>query len=133
MDGGHAVTVAAEVVLKWADGDYLFRLPIRELCELERRCGAGVGEITARVFGGRPYVMDIVETIRLGLIGGGTATVRAQQLVATYVDGKPLADPDDPSSPYKTALAVLRTVYFGFDELAREASAPGKGDVHPIG
>ena len=71
--------------------------------------------------------------IRLGLIGGGTAPVRAQQLVATYVDGKPLADPDDPSSPYKTALAVLKTIYFGFDELAGEASASGKGGVHPIG
>ncbi len=96
--------IAAEVELAWADGTYLFALKLKQIEELQRLCGAGLGEIAQRLLVQRRwYAGDVVETIRLGLIGGGLPAVRARELVDTYVDGHPLADPRDPANPLATA------------------------------
>lgn len=115
---------SAEVILPWADNiahGYKFALKLKQLDELQRVCGGpGVGDLGAiveRVFTGRAAIRDIHETIRLGLIGGGTEDVRAAQLVATYVDGKPLAEPDNPSAPLAVAKSILGAVWFGLSEL----------------
>lgn len=112
--------IAAEVVLNWADGDYLFALKLKQIEELQRLCRAGLGEIAQRLFAGRWYAADVVETIRLGLIGGGLPAVRARELVETYVDGRPIADPRDVNNALAVAQAVLGAAYFGVAEALEE-------------
>jgi hypothetical protein len=113
--------IAAEVELAWADGTYLFALKLKQIEELQRLCNAGLGEIAQRLLVERRWrVSDVVETIRLGLVGGGLPAVRARELVDTYVDGRPLADPRDPANPLATAQAIIMAAYFGVAEAAEE-------------
>lgn len=109
------------LVLAWGDGDYEFKLRIREVVELERLTDSTIGEIFQRVTAGRYKITDIVETIRLGLIGGGLAPVRAKQLIDLYVDGQPIVGAGDPSSPYMTAVAVLQNLVVGLQEASEDA------------
>lgn len=116
--------IAAEVELKWADGMYLFALKLKQIEELQRLCGAGLGEIAQRLLVEERWkVCDIVETLRLGLIGGGTPTLRARELIDIYVDGRPLADPRDPNNSKVTAQAIIGAVYFGVEEAGDEGKA----------
>lgn len=122
--------IAAEIELKWADGTYLFALKLKQIEELQRLCGVGLGEIAQRLLVERRwYAGDIVETIRLGLIGGGTPSVRARELIETYVDGHPLADPRDPANHLMTAQAIITAAYFGVPETEEPE---GKGDAAAV-
>jgi len=69
----------------WGDGEHRFRLRIGELRELEAKRDAGAFEIYSRLASGSWRVDDIVEVLRLGLIGGGVAPVMALGLTAKYV------------------------------------------------
>lgn len=69
----------------WGDGEHKFRLRIGELRELEAKREAGAFEIYSRLANGTWRIDDIVEVLRLGLIGGGTAPVLALGLTAKYV------------------------------------------------
>lgn len=110
------MNLKAETVLRWGDGDYLFALKLPQIEELQRLCGGvGIGTITNRVLNGEPHVLDIYHSIRLGLIGGGAAPVRAKELVDLYVSGQPLAGLGDPSSPLATAQTVLSAIYYGIE------------------
>jgi hypothetical protein len=82
----------ASITLAWADGDYLFRLPIGQLRELQEKCGAGPMVIYQRLHSGEWRVDDVRETLRLGLIGGGMKPVEALVLVKRYVDERPWAE-----------------------------------------
>lgn len=104
------------VVLKWGDGEYAFALRLPQIEELQRLTGVGFGALVNRVLAGEFYIRDVRETIRLGLIGGGTSPVRAVELVNTYVDGQPLASPDDPANPLAVAQSVLLASYSGIEE-----------------
>ncbi|UHC14423.1 gene transfer agent family protein [Methylobacterium currus] len=59
--------------------------------ELERICGAGIGEIQLRLAGHRFYAADLRETVRLGLIGGGEDLAGAEALMRFNFDQQPLA------------------------------------------
>ena len=61
-----------------------FQLRLGEMAELERICGAGIGEIMARLATHRFSVNDIWEPIRLGLEGAGSSAVEAEALVMRY-------------------------------------------------
>lgn len=132
---------SAEVTLKWADGSYLFALKGKQIEELQRVCGfnkepVGIAVIADRVFRGHYYHLDIVETIRLALIGGGTPAVRARDLIDTYVVDQPYDRPGDPSSPLKTATAILDAVFFGVAEIDlkdRDEEEDGAGEGPPKG
>lgn len=82
----------AQVTLDWADGRYLFRLPVEQLEELQELCDAGPAWIHARLGAGQWRRKDISETIRLGLIGGGMKPTDARKLIARYVDARPLEE-----------------------------------------
>lgn len=69
-----------------------FQLRLGEIEELERLCGAGIGEISLRLAGHRFRNSDVRETVRLGLEGGGLGEAEASALVGRYVDGRPLTD-----------------------------------------
>lgn len=91
------------VTISWRNGDDDFCISrIRDVLLLEEKCGCGVYEIAERLssvmrnaangqLGGRAYVNDIRETIRIGLMGGGKAPEEANKIVASCVDGYPLA------------------------------------------
>ena len=91
----------------FGDNDYSFRLTPAAIIELEAKCGAGVGVIASRLFAKHFAQSDISETIRLALIGGGMAPKRAADLVALYVNDRPL------SETYPLAAKVLERLWCG--------------------
>lgn len=127
--------LSAEVELAWGPGVFTFGLKAKQIEELERVCKEGIGRICMRAFSGVDYTYPMLrETIRLGLIGGGTAPVTAAELVATYVDGRPIDPSNDPSSTLKTATAILKAVHFGWEDLPEAPKgepAPRKGTDEP--
>ncbi|HWK34419.1 MAG TPA: gene transfer agent family protein [Hyphomicrobium sp.] len=90
-------------------GEYDFALTPPMIVELERITEAGIGAILARLTDRRFKHRDLVETIRLALIGGGTSPQRAGEIVAAYVVPRPLAE------TYPLALSILEALWFGAD------------------
>lgn len=82
----------AAVTFTWADGDYTFRLKLGQLRELQEKCNAGPAELYNRCVDQRWRIDDLRETIRLGLIGGGTSPEKAITLINRYFDERPLAE-----------------------------------------
>lgn len=129
------VVPSCEIELAFADGVYLFRLGLAQVAELQTKCDAGLGRIFGRVIKGRYTIEttgesfgnpveadwrqeDIVETIRLGLIGGGRGVVdeqpvtvdpfKARWLVDNYVAGRPRVE------GWNIAAAVLSATVVGY-------------------
>lgn len=120
--------------LAFADGTYRFALGLAQIHELQSKCDVGIGGLYARVLQGRVMddvsvghpgyaayrFVDLVETIRQGIIGGGRAWVdgqettvgpmRANELVERYVlaDGIPLME------AWNLAAAILHAKIDGF-------------------
>lgn len=117
------------VVLTWADGDYTFALRGKQIEHLEVVCKLPFGQLAARLFSQMPAYRDVRETILQGLIGGGMPATQAAELVKTYVDGVPFDRRNDPSSPLKTAVAIMSAAWFGVPELetATSGEAPAGG------
>jgi hypothetical protein len=92
----------------FGDAERTFALPTRELIEeLERKTGTGIGTHCIRVPEGHFKHADLVEIIRLSLIGGGTSPEEAASLVGAYVVGRPLVE------SYKLASEILARVWAG--------------------
>lgn len=110
----------AEVPLNWGDGEYLFRLTVNGLIELEEKCGSPFTEVFRRLMAGAYSINDVRETVRLGLIGGGMEPGKALALVRRYVDARPKAESQ------KAAQAVLGATLFGFEDapLGKAEAAP---------
>lgn len=119
----------AEVTTDWADGVYTFRLTVARAIELEQLCGAPFAVILNRLEQGAWHVEDVRQTIRLGLIGGGTKPDAALRLVRLYVEERPLAE------SWPLARAILSGVMFGFKEAPpkgnRRAAASPKNSTPP--
>lgn len=106
-----------EIDLPFADGRYLFKLPIRRIVEIEEKAGP-IDLVKHRLLHGGWSIHDVVETIRQGLIGGGKGEVdgttievtalRANSLIENYVDGHALAD------HHITAQAIVTALYVGY-------------------
>lgn len=107
---------ATHVSLDWADGTYIFRLPIAQLEEHDELCSAGPLVVLARLSDGSWHIPDLRETIRLGLIGGGLPATDALKLVRRYVDGAPLIQ------AVPIAMVILAAALRGEDV----EPAPGK-------
>jgi hypothetical protein len=103
----------------FGDAERTFTLTPQLVVELERKTGTGIGTLCIRVPEGHFRHADLVEIIRLALIGGGTAPEEAASLVSTYVAGQPLVE------PYKLASAILARVWAG--EPASETNEPANG------
>lgn len=113
----------AQITLTWADDDYTFRLPIKQLMELQELCDAGPSYTMARLQQGTWTVQDVRETIRLGLIGGGMEADKALRLVRNYVDDEPLL----PNA--MTAEAIIAAAIVGVEE--EDGGPPGKPKATP--
>lgn len=134
------------VDLDFADGRYRFWLALPHVVELERKCGgksvfamydamgAGLGmagDAPIYMGGSTAMVTDIRETIRLGLIGGGSAMVdgseievgpnRARDLVDTYTfPARPLTE------GLHLAWSILHAAIVGID---LKKKAPDAGET----
>ncbi|SEE59645.1 Phage tail tube protein, GTA-gp10 [Rhizobiales bacterium GAS188] len=97
-----------------------FQLRIGELGELERLARAGIGEISLRLATHRFTSVDVFETLRLGLIGGGFSDVEATALMQT-IEGQPIA-------PYLGIAALIVDACIngvGKDEALKKDEAEG--------
>lgn len=78
-------------VAYFGDGEKTFALTMPMIAELERRTGVGIGALYQRVaLTLQFHVGDVIEIIRLGLIGGGTSPTEAQSLIDAYTPDQPL-------------------------------------------
>lgn len=100
----------------FGDADYDFRITPELIVELERKCGAGIGGLCRRLFAGDFKHADVTETIRIAIVGGGTAPKTADALVAAYAVGRPI------SEIYPLAISILETLWFG-------VAKKGEGDA----
>jgi hypothetical protein len=91
----------------FGDAERDFKITPELILELERKTGAGIGGLCRRLFAGDFHHADTVETIRLGLIGGGTTPAEAAALVAAYATPRPLAE------TYPLAVSILEVLWFG--------------------
>ena len=96
-----------DVTTEWADGTYTFRLTVAGILELEDKCGAGIAVIAARLISGTYSASDILEVMRIGLIGGGTSAVDAKKLVDRYA--LPMVE------NWPIAKAVIGGAMYGFE------------------
>jgi len=120
-----------EISLAFADGEYLFRLPIKRIVEIEAKAGP-IDAVRHRLLHGGFGIQDVVEVIRQGLIGGGKGMVsgvpvevsalKANSLIDGYVDGRPLAE------TAITARAIIMALYVGYEPAieAQKKSPPPK-------
>jgi hypothetical protein len=107
--------------ITWAGGEHAFDLKIEHLRALQDRCDAGPEWILARLSNKQWHVNDVVDTIRLGLEGGGMEKTDARKLVQRYVEDRPL------TLSVLTAQAVLMMALYGDpDDQPGEAGA-GEG------
>ena len=125
------------ITLPFGDGDYDFRLGLKQLHEIQIACDAGIGEIFARILAGRYMtgqgiefgnpleakyrIDDLIAVLHQGLIGGGKGkvhgedvtvdTTRAKQLIGAYA----LAEGVTLQQLWKTAAAVAFVAKEGYD------------------
>ncbi|GAB9247214.1 gene transfer agent family protein [Bradyrhizobium diazoefficiens] len=90
----------------FGDQEHKFKLTAPLIRELEKQCGP-IGALCNRVFSRNFAQADLNETIRLALVGGDTAPKRAAELIAVYVEGRPLIE------TYELASKILERTLFG--------------------
>jgi hypothetical protein len=133
----------SSIELEFGDGAYVFALPLVQINELQRKTGIGIGGLYARTLKGVTrvgdqlmlvagqaefYALDVIETIRHGLIGGAKGTVNgeevqvtpiiANRLIDAYVLGRPLVE------AWNVAVTVLHATIMGYD--APKKAEPAK-------
>ena len=137
--------------LEFADGEYRFAFGLEQIDELQAKCkGDGIGLIYSRIIQGagrgpdntvilQPTnasfrAEDLYETIRLGLIGGGSGEVNEQEikvdarlarrLMKNYVYNRPLVE------AWQLAASIMLAVISGYtppeDEAGKMKAAASK-------
>lgn len=130
-----------QIDLEWADGVYTFALPISLIAELQRKTRTGIGQLYARLLKGRYFIPnvdggldavgdpaqadfnieDVMEPIRLGLIGGKHAVVNGQDVDVTPTRAAQLMEIYSyPARPLREAwdlaVAILSVCIEGWQE-----------------
>ncbi|MFC3322617.1 gene transfer agent family protein [Mesorhizobium cantuariense] len=104
----------------FGDGERSFALTPDLIIELERKTGAGIGSLCLRFPEGNFRHAELIEIIRLSLVGGGTTPKEAAALTDTYAAKRPLAE------SFPIAVAVLQAVWNGAPA-PTEGQAPANG------
>ena len=91
----------------FGDGEHDFLLTPEMIIELERKTGTGIGALCGRLLARDFRHGDLIEVIRLGLIGGGTSPKDADALVSAYAINRPLAE------IFPLSVAILNRLWFG--------------------
>lgn len=76
----------------FGDGEKSFSLTPEMIIELERKTNSAIGAIYSRFMHAQFHFIDIVEIIRLGLIGGGISPTEAETLVEAYAKPRPIME-----------------------------------------
>ena len=76
----------------FGDGTYAFALTDEMIAELERLVETGIGAFYLRTVAMQFSLRDLIEVIRLGLIGGGTHPETAMRLVDAYGRNRPIGE-----------------------------------------
>lgn len=74
----------------FGDGAKTFTLTDTVVAELQHKTGLGIGALFLRMSASQFHIADIVEVIRLGLIGGNVNPQEAQLLVDAYAKDRPI-------------------------------------------
>lgn len=114
------------IELEFGDGQYTFALPLAQINELQKKTDAGIGKLYGRLLKGcvqvssgefnlipalaEFYALDVIETIRHGLIGGGKGTVNGEEIAVTPLIANRLIDAYVLGQPLKAAWSVAVTV-----------------------
>lgn len=108
------------VDLAFGGDERRFRLGIAELIALQEKRNSGPMEIAARLQLGVWRVEDVTETLRIGLMGGGTEAKKARELVEATVR------PGHITEHVLTARAVLLVALQGLpdDPVGKAPAAP---------
>lgn len=130
--------------IKFADGEYTFKLGLAQISELERKCNDGIGAIYARTTKGRYGYLpgegladegqyrfpELIEIIRQCLIGGGAgvvdgspvkvSSIRANDLIDAYLIGA--------TDQRMTASAIWALAYTALRALIEGYDPPKKGE-----
>src|SRR5690606_885891 len=94
----------------FGDGKKTFALTTPMIEELERNIGQGIGALYARFMASQFHFKDIIETVRLGLIGGGMSPADAQALIDAYAKPRPIME------TYPLAFDILDARWNGAPE-----------------
>lgn len=114
----------AEIELEFADGEYLFRLPAKQIAELQERRGYKVtwpdgasghrpkalGTIWREHLAGEADPQDSREVIRLALIGGGKASVNGTPREIDRTAAKLLVEDDVETWPEMEIVKFATTI-----------------------
>ena len=100
----------------YGDGKKTFALTHPWVLELEKTTGHGIGALFKRLAQREYAYHDVLETVRLALIGGGTSPEAASNLIATYGVHRPIAE------TATIAIKVLSIVMLGPEEPPVEKS-----------
>lgn len=106
-------------VAYFGNREHAFALTDPMIFELEQKAGVGSGLLYQRVMTGAFFLADLIEIIRLGLIGADMAPADAQRLIDTYATGRPIME----IAPL--ALDILETRWSG-KAVTDEAQADGE-------
>lgn len=79
-------------VAYFGDGEHSFALTMPMVRELEQKAGVGIGALYQRLMSAQFFMGDLVEIVRLGLIGAGMSPAKAQHLVETYAVDRPVME-----------------------------------------
>jgi len=100
------------ITRNFADGPHQFLIGFDECQEWERIRGRSLFHTTVELIDGKWLIGDIVEVIRLALIGAGTEPGEALSLTDFYVKKQPLA------INMQLAIDILEHAFFGIDRQA---------------
>jgi len=102
----------------FGDQERKFQLTTPLIIEIERKIGSGIGAIAQRLFAQQHSHNELVEIIRLGLVGGGADPATATALTDAYLTNAPIMP------NYMIAHAVISAAFFG-SEPEPDVAAPG--------
>lgn len=133
MDGAVSNRHGA-IDLDFADGTYTFRLALAQIEELESRTERGLFTLARDLHPDIRTVRTghIVEVLRIGLVGGGLAPVKALQLTRRYGEATPLDELRDLA--YAVVVAALARAH-GEEQggaLGEEGAAETTGSTSPL-
>jgi hypothetical protein len=112
----------------WPGGEHSFCFAIGELRALEQRLDAGVAVVLLRLLKGEFKLDDVVETLRLGLQGGGMSE---KQAMKTIERAFPVANLYELSVTSARVLTMFISWPTGQGEDVPEEPAEGKTTATP--
>lgn len=95
----------------FGDQERAFALTDDMVLELEAKTETGIGALFNRLIAKTFKLADLIEVIRLGLIGAGTTPQEADRLVNSYARNRPIAE------VLPIATTVLAARWLGADEV----------------